>query len=171
MSGSVPFERGMVSGEIPGPVPVQSPHETPRSNPDAVDRETGLSLRFIREYDASKDVWPPFLEIEIHSPAMWHLLERLTHQPFPVDPNAPPKCCDGINGSHTQLCPAPWQDGTHATVHCWCCGEDHPSHWAGAWSDKGYRCLECADGGCDYHGDGLGCLKIAREARALMGCL
>lgn len=93
--------------------------------------------------------------------------EELHPSAWPVDPNAPPKCCDGINGSHTGLCPVPWRE-QHETVHCWCCGEDHPSHWAGLWSAKGYRCLGCE--GCDYEA-GVGCRKLAREARVLAGCL
>lgn len=85
------FERGMVSGESPerGPSTSSSPHETPRSNPHAVDRETGLSLRFIRQYDASKDVYVQSLEFDA-----WMLwaLNRLMGDladAWPVDPNAP----------------------------------------------------------------------------------
>lgn len=113
----------------------------------ADDPVTGISVRFMRYGPRELTPW-----------------EQLNRNAFPIDPNAPAKCCDGINGSHTGICPVNYGK----TVHCWCCGEDQPAHWAGLWSEKGYRCMGCE--GCDYHGDGVGCAKLAAQARALMGC-
>lgn len=104
----------------------------------------------------------PRMKHRARTPSPW---EELNPDAWPVDPNAPPTCCDGINGSHTVLCPV----NVGATIHCWCCGDDHSSSRAGMWSAKGYRCMVCE--GCDYHADGLGCLKFAAQARQLAGCL
>ncbi len=54
----------------------------------------------------------------------------------------PQRCCTGVHGSHTLEC----AENTWDRILCWCCLATFPSPWACAWSDRGARCLTCADG-------------------------